>query len=77
MMKAKKAWQPRCEYFAEAGDSKPGEQECADKVTTVVHAMVQGHPDIIYACHYHASMMAAEEGFIGMEPAPWLKQEAK
>ena len=70
-MRAKTEWQPRCEYFAEAGDS---EQRCADKVTTVVHAMVHGSPDILYACQYHAPMMAQEKGFISMEPAPWLEE---
>jgi len=73
-MRAKTEWQPRCEYFAEAGDSEPGEQRCADKVTTVVHAMVHGSPDILYACQYHAPMMAQEKGFISMEHAPWLEE---
>jgi hypothetical protein len=37
--------------------------------------MVHGSPDILYACQYHAPMMAQEKGFISMvEPAPWLEE---
>jgi len=44
-MKKEKPYRPRCEYFAEAGESKPGEPRCAAPVTTVIHMMVHGEPD--------------------------------
>jgi hypothetical protein len=73
-MKKEKTYRPRCEYFAEAGESKPGEPRCAAPVTTVIHMMVHGEPGALFACKYHAPMMAQEKGFISMEPAPWLEE---
>ena len=64
----------RCEFYAEAGCSDPGEPFCNEPITTAV--FLKEPADVFYSCDIHAPEFAHDPGFIRMEPLRPLSKEA-